>query len=132
MKITLSFLLLFSVLLLNAQTNTYQISFENAEHHEAIIEASFPDLTSDTVEFRMSSTSPGRYALHEFAKNVYGFKATDGKGNALTVTRPNPYAWKVSGHDGTINIKYVLFANRGGGTYSQVDETHAHLNIPAQ
>jgi predicted metalloprotease with PDZ domain len=131
MKITLSFLLLFSVLLLNAQTNTYQISFENAEHHEAIIEASFPDLTSDTVEFRMSRTSPGRYALHEFAKNVYGFKATDGKGNALTVTRPNPYAWKVSGHDGTINIKYVLFANRGGGTYSQVDETHAHLNIPA-
>lgn len=131
MKITLSFLLLFSVLLLNAQTNTYQISFDNAVHHEAVIEASFPDLTSDTVEFRMSRTSPGRYALHEFAKNVYGFKATDGKGNALTVTRPNPYAWKVSGHDGTINIKYVLFTNRGGGTYSQVDETHAHLNIPA-
>lgn len=25
----------------------------------------------------------------------------------------------------------MLFANRGDGTYSQVDETHAHLNIPA-
>jgi len=116
---------------MTAQTNTYEISFENAVHHEAVVEATFPDLTSDTVEFRMSRTSPGRYAIHEFAKNVYGFEATDSKGNTLTVTRPNPYAWEVSGHDGTINIKYILFANRGGGTYSQVDETHAHLNIPA-
>nr|WP_288933142.1 PDZ domain-containing protein [uncultured Allomuricauda sp.] len=131
MKFTLSILAMFTGLLMTAQTNTYEISFDNAVHHEALIQATFPDLTSDIVEFRMSRTSPGRYALHEFAKNVYGFQATDSKGNALTVTRPNPYAWKVSGHDGTINIKYILFANRGGGTYSQVDETHAHLNIPA-
>jgi len=131
MKFTLSILAMFTGLLMTAQTNTYEISFDNAVHHEAVIEATFPDLTTDTVEFRMSRTSPGRYALHEFAKNVYGFEATDSKGTSLTVTRPNPYAWKVSGHDGTINIKYILFANRGGGTYSQVDETHAHLNIPA-
>ncbi|MCR9227420.1 MAG: PDZ domain-containing protein [Flavobacteriaceae bacterium] len=131
MKFIFSFLALFTGLLSTAQTNTYQISFDNAVHHEAVVEATFPDLTDDTVEFRMSRTSPGRYAIHEFAKNVYGFQATDSKGNALTVTRPNPYAWEVSGHEGTINIKYILFANRGGGTYSQVDETHAHLNIPA-
>ncbi len=131
MKFTLSFLALFTGLWMTAQTNTYEISFDNAVHHEAVIEATFPNLTSDTVEFRMSRTSPGRYAIHEFAKNVYGFEATDSKGKALAINRPNPYAWEVSGHDGTINIKYILFANRGGGTYSQVDETHAHLNIPA-
>ena len=79
----------------------------------------------------MSRTSPGRYALHEFAKNVYNVAATDSKGTPLTITRPNPYQWNVSGHDGTIHISYTLFANRGDGTYSQVDETHAHLNIPA-
>ena len=28
-------------------------------------------------------------------------------------------------------LTYTLFANRGGGTYAQIDETHAHLNIPA-
>ncbi|MDF0707177.1 M61 family metallopeptidase [Flagellimonas okinawensis] len=131
MKFIFSFLALFTGLFITAQTNIYQISFDNAVHHEAIVEATFPNLSSSKVEFRMSRTSPGRYALHEFAKNVYGFEATDSKGKALTVTRPNPYAWEVSGHDGTINIKYILFANRGGGTYSQVDETHTHLNIPA-
>lgn len=131
MRFTLTFFALVVGLVINAQTNSYQISFENAVHHEAVIQATFPNLTEDTVEFRMSRTSPGRYALHEFAKNVYDFKATDSKGKALKITRPNPYAWEVSGHDGTINISYILFANRGDGTYSQVDETHAHLNIPA-
>ena len=116
---------------LSAQTNTYEISFDNAVHHEGVIKAIFPAVQMDTLAFRMSRSSPGRYALHEFAKNVYNFKATDGKGKVLPVSRPNPYQWNVYGHDGTVNISYTLFANRGDGTYSQIDETHAHLNIPA-
>ncbi|HDZ15153.1 hypothetical protein LCGC14_0776040 [marine sediment metagenome] len=114
-----------------AQTVHYEISFENAVHHEAVIGGKFTNLQSDTVAFRMSRSSPGRYALHEFAKNVYNFKAKDGAGNVLSVSRPNPYQWDVTGHDGTVQISYTLFANRGDGTYSQIDETHAHLNIPA-
>ena len=112
-------------------STTYNISFENAVHHEANIQATFTNLKSGEVEFRMSRTSPGRYALHEFMKNAYSVKVTDGKGNELEATRPDPYSWKVSGHNGTINVSYTLFANRGGGTYAQIDETHAHLNIPA-
>ena len=79
----------------------------------------------------MSRTSPGRYALHEFVKNVYNVKVTDENGKVLNATRPDPYSWKVSGHNGTIKVSYTLFANHGDGTYSQVDETHAHLNMPA-
>src|SRR5690606_3133929 len=131
MKIAFSILSFCCSFLLAAQTNTYTISFGNAVHHEAVVQATFPDLKMDTVSFRMSRTSPGRYALHEFAKNVYGFKAKDSKGNLLKVHRPDPYQWQVSGHEGTITIEYTLFANRGDGTYAQVDETHAHLNIPA-
>jgi predicted metalloprotease with PDZ domain len=114
-----------------SQTNIYSISFENAVYHEALIQTTFPEVKSDTLTVRMSRTSPGRYALHEFAKNVYNFKAVDGQDKELRVIRPNPYAWQVVGHDGTVKISYTLFANRGDGTYSQVDETHAHLNIPA-
>ncbi|MFD0799038.1 M61 family metallopeptidase [Maribacter chungangensis] len=122
------FLFVFS---LNAQTNTYTISFENAVHHEADVNVTFTNITSDTLEVRMSRSSPGRYALHEFAKNVYGLKATDGNGKVLNIYRKDPYSWFVSGHNGTVHIRYTLFANRGDGTYSQIDETHAHLNIPA-
>lgn len=114
-----------------AQTNHYEISFDNAVHHEAEIKGEFQNLKSDTIAFRMSRSSPGRYALHEFAKNVYNVKATDSQGRPVEIFRPNPYQWNITGHDGTVNISYTLFADRGDGTYSQVDETHAHLNIPA-
>ena len=117
---------------LKAQISTsYNISFENAVHHEAQIKVKFSNLKSDEVEFRMARSSPGRYALHEFAKNVYNVIVTNSKGTILKATRPDPYSWHVTGHDGVINVSYTLFANRGDGTYAQVDETHAHLNSPA-
>jgi len=127
----LSLLFLATCMNLRGQTNSYTISFENAVHHEAEITASFPQLDPGVLAVRMGRTSPGRYALHEFAKNVYNFKATDSKGKAMEVHRPDPYSWEISGHDGEVNISYTLFANRGDGTYSQIDETHAHINIPA-
>ncbi|MCK0146280.1 PDZ domain-containing protein [Arenibacter sp. F26102] len=132
MKINiLSLLFLASCISLQSQTNRYTISFENAVHHEAEITASYPQLDSGVLSVRMGRSSPGRYALHEFAKNVYNFKATDSKGKSLEIHRPNPYQWDISGHDGEVKISYTLFANRGDGTYAQIDETHAHLNIPA-
>ncbi|SFZ89838.1 Predicted metalloprotease, contains C-terminal PDZ domain [Flaviramulus basaltis] len=126
------FLFLASNSIIFAQVSSkYTISFENAVHHEAFVEATFSNLKTDDIEFRMSRTSPGRYALHEFMKNIYDVKVTDGEGNVLDASRPDPYSWKIKGHDGTIKVSYILFANRGGGTYAQIDETHAHLNIPA-
>lgn len=123
---------LFTTSTAQSQTITqYEISFENALHHEAEIAVTYTNLENKVLEIRMSRTSPGRYALHEFAKNVYGVTATDSQGNELEVTRPDPHQWNVSGHDGTVRFEYTLFANRGDGTYSQVDETHAHLNMPA-
>jgi len=115
-----------------AQTyHDYQIAFPNAVHHEAEVSATFKGLEDKVLELRMSRTSPGRYAIHEFAKNIYNVKATDENGKPLSITRPNPYQWNVAGHQGTVKVTYTLFADRGDGTYSQIDETHAHLNIPA-
>ncbi|WBL22628.1 M61 family metallopeptidase [Zunongwangia sp. HRR-M8] len=127
----LPLLLLFVCTIGFAQQNRYSISFENALHHEAKIHIEFPEIKTDTFTVRMSRSSPGRYAIHEFAKNVYDFKATDSKGKQLEVFRPDPYSWAITNHSGIVNIEYTLFANRGDGTYSQIDPTHAHLNMPA-
>jgi len=109
----------------------YHASFENAAHHEARITASFRDLAEGPFVFRMSRASPGRYALHEFAKNVYEVSAVDGNGRALKLEQRDPYSWRVEGHDGAVTVSYTLYADRADGTYSQIDRTHAHLNMPA-
>ena len=125
-------ILLYFSLTINAQvSSSYTVSFENAMHHEATIDATFTNLKSSEVEFTMSRSSPGRYALHEFVKNVYNVKVTDGSGNELKPRRTNPYSWFVNNNDGTIKVSYTLYANHGDGTYAQIDESHAHLNAPA-
>jgi predicted metalloprotease with PDZ domain len=109
----------------------YEISFPNAAHHEAEVSATFSSLPMRPLELRMSRSSPGRYAVHEFAKNVYNVKAFDSRGRPLTAEQPNPHQWNVAGHDGTVRVTYTLFGDRADGTYSAIDRTHAHLNIPA-
>ncbi len=109
----------------------YRISFAEAHRQEAQVEATFSGLELKPLVLRMSRTSPGRYALHEFAKNVYLVEAKDAEGKSLPVSRPDPHTWLVSGHQGEVNLSYTLFANRADGTYAQINETHAHLNIPA-
>jgi len=112
-------------------TVRYAVAFPNAAHHEAEVTVTYTNVPAGTLELRMSRSSPGRYALHEFAKNVYAVRAVDGRGQPLRVSRPNPHQWNVSGHDGTVRVTYTLFADRADGTYSGIDLTHAHLNIPA-
>jgi predicted metalloprotease with PDZ domain len=109
----------------------YSVAFPNAVHHEAQVTVVFSDLKPGSLQVRMARSSPGRYALHEFAKNVYAVKATNTKGKALTITRPDPSGWDVAGHDGTVRFSYTLFGDRTDGTYAGIDERHAHLNIPA-
>lgn len=114
-----------------AEAQEYQVSFDNAVHHEARITVTYRDVGTAPVRFQMSRSSPGRYAIHEFAKNVYSVTAVDGAGRELTIDRTDPYGWTVPGHDGTVTLRYTLFADRSDGTYSQIDATHAHLNMPA-
>lgn len=117
--------------LLAQQTVRYEILFPNAVHHEAEVRATFSGAATPVLEVLMSRSSPGRYALHEFAKNVSNFRASDGQGRALDVSRPSPYQWNVAGHKGVVVVEYTLFGDRADGTYTGIDSTHAHLNGPA-
>jgi predicted metalloprotease with PDZ domain len=109
----------------------YEISFENRAHHEAHITVHLPSVPDGTLELRMSRSSPGRYALHEFAKNVYGVEVTGAAGSTVHVTRPDPHQWDVEGHGGEVTVRYTLYGDHADGTYTAIDRTHAHLNMPA-
>ncbi|HEU4878866.1 MAG TPA: PDZ domain-containing protein [Gemmatimonadaceae bacterium] len=121
-------------LTLSAQQRSveYDISFPNAAQHEARVVATFHGVPAGTaLQVRMSQSSPGRYARSTFAKNVYDVAVVDGRGRAVSVTRPDTHGWDVRGHDGTVKVSYVVWGDRIDGTYLSVDHSHAHLNMPA-
>ncbi|MBA16213.1 MAG: peptidase M61 [Sphingomonas sp.] len=109
----------------------YSVDLSNRVHHEAKITVTYSGLGDEPITFRMSRSSPGRYAVHEFAKNVYSVSAADADGNPLSITRTDPYSWTVAGHGDTVSLTYTLYADHGDGTYSQVDPSHAHFNMPS-
>jgi predicted metalloprotease with PDZ domain len=110
---------------------SYRVSFPTPEHRWMQVEVTFADVPAGPLQVRMSRTSPGRYALHEFAKNVFDVRIADGKGKPLTAMRPSLHQWDVPGHDGTVVMSYRVFGDRVDGTYLSVDFTHGHLNMPA-
>jgi len=125
------FLFLLFTISVFPQRIVYEISFPNLVHHEAEIKVKFSDLKTDTLKLRMSRTSPGRYALHEFAKNLYNVKAINEDGKNLNLVSKDLHQWVITGHSGTVIFSYTLFGNRGDGTYSQINTEHIHLNVPS-
>jgi predicted metalloprotease with PDZ domain len=109
----------------------YRLSFPAPEHRWMQVEVKFAAVPAGPLQVRMARTSPGRYALHEFAKNVFDVSVTDGKGQRLVATRPDPHQWDIAGHDGTVVVTYKVFGDRTDGTYLGIDSMHAHINIPA-
>ena len=110
---------------------SYRLSFPEAQHHRMQVEVIFPDVPSGVLEVLMSRTSPGRYAIHDFARNVYDVKIDDGQGAPLAVERPDPSQWNVSGHRGAVRIRYKVWGDQLNGTHLAIDATHAHVNMPA-
>jgi predicted metalloprotease with PDZ domain len=110
---------------------SYRVSFPEPQHRWMQVEASFLSLGTGPLELRMSRSSPGRYSLHDFAKNVYDVHAFAADRRELEMTRPDPYGWTVSGHGGNVTVRYKVFGDRVDGTYLAIDTTHAHINMPA-
>lgn len=116
-----------------AQSNAiqYQVYFPNAVHHEADISITVPQAPPGPLKVRVSRSSPGRYATHEFGKNIYNVQAFDGSGKSLHIKQVEGDVYEVLQHTEKVKITYTVFGNWVDGTYLGIDETHAHMNMPA-
>ncbi len=92
-----------------------------------------PAALASGLRLVMSRSSPGRYATHDFAKNVYDVEAVDQRGWKLPLDRLTPHEWRVdlASAPSEVTFRYTLYADRCDGTYSAIDRSHAHLNAPA-
>jgi predicted metalloprotease with PDZ domain len=114
-----------------AQKINYTVSFPNINHHEANISVTASGIPAGKATFRMSRSSPGRYATHEFGKNVYDVKAFDQNGASIAITRVDGDVYEVPKQNGTVRVDYTLYAASPDGTYSGIDPSSIHLNMPS-
>lgn len=129
-KLVLFSFFLICTFYLTAQKVSYRVSFPNAVHHEARIALTVTGVSASPAIFEMSRSSPGRYATHEFGKNVYQVTASDANGASLPLERISGDRYEVPKHGSGITITYTLYGNYADGTYVGIDPESIHLNMP--
>ena len=83
----------------------------------------------DAASLAMPSWTPGSYLMREFPRNVQGFEATDGAGAPLSWEKTDKNRWRVAPPaDGTLRVRYQVYANELGVRTSHLDATHASVN----
>jgi predicted metalloprotease with PDZ domain len=109
----------------------YTVSVPSPEQRWLQVDVRFPAQAGTPLDVRMARSSPGRYAPHEFGKNVYQFEALGEGGAALPVEQVAPGHWRIRPSGSSVQVRYRLFGDHVDGTYAAIDGTHAHLNAPA-
>jgi predicted metalloprotease with PDZ domain len=109
----------------------YRFSFSEAAEHRMDVDVTFPDLPPGPLALRFSRSSPGRYSLHDFAAAVDRVMVTTMDGRELPVQHPQPNEWSIAKPPRDVRVRYRVTSNRIDGTYAAIDDTHAHLNMPA-
>ena len=90
-----------------------------------------PQASPKDLFIHMSRSSAGRYATHEFGKNIYNVTITDVNGKPVPFKQIEGDVYAVGEHPDVIKVSYTLFGNWTDGTYASIDKSHAHLNMPA-
>ena len=109
----------------------YRFSFQEAAQHRMNVEVTFTDLPDGPLQLRISRSSPGRYSLHDFASAIDGMMVTTMDGTPLAVAHGQSNEWTVAEPSRNVRVRYTVSANTIDGTYAAIDDTHAHLNMPA-
>lgn len=134
MKSVFIFTILFISILgaaFSQDTITYNMYFPNAVHHEAEISVSLSNIDAEEITAIMSTSSPGRYSEHNFAKNIYNLKAYGDESLEVSMQKTESNEWKISGINNSLLISYTLYANHADGTYSGIDANFANINMPS-
>ncbi|MGI9551541.1 MAG: peptidase M61 [Aurantibacter sp.] len=76
--------------------------------------------TKDAVTFYIPKTVPGTYSTDNYGKYLEGFKAFDGKGNELPVTKSDDNTWNITNAKGLDKVTY--YVNDTFDTEAEVEE----------
>ncbi|WP_161565129.1 M61 family metallopeptidase [Okeania hirsuta] len=83
----------------------YHLNLDDIGQHELKYTVEFPSVPLRCPYSAHARALPGRYAVHNFAKNVYDVKAWMQKAKELSIDKNTVRKnGKVSGHDGYVNL----------------------------
>lgn len=107
----------------------YHLSWDKPQSHYVHVQMDLTNLAGETLDVRIPAWRPGRYILQNYAKDVIGFWAEDGQGNALTYRKTDKGTWRIqTGGAAHVVVRYQSYARQLDAGASYLDETEAYIN----
>jgi len=110
-------------------TIQYQISLDRTVEHLFDVTVTIPDV-HDGVVVQMPAWN-ATYQIRDFASRIQNFGASTGpydKLEPIPITQLDKETWRITG-DGSITVKYSIFWDEPGPFASQLNTSHAFLNL---
>jgi len=104
----------------------YALSVAQAEHHLLRVTVTIPSVR-DHVIVQLPAWN-ALYQVRDFAAHVLGFSATDEASRPLLILKLDKQTWRLTGQ-GTITLHYASYWDEPGPFSSQLNSTHAFLNL---
>ena len=113
-----------------AQTKvSFEVSFIEPQAHYVDVQMEIAGNKKEKLDLKMPVWTPGSYLVREFAKNLEGFKAVDGKGKPLLFDKIDKNTWRVqNAATEKIKVTYRIYAFEVSVRTSFVDASHAFIS----
>ena len=107
----------------------YTLEMPEPHTHYFEVTAELQGARKKYIDFTMPVWAPGSYLVREFAKNVEGFTATDGKGKALRAEKIDKNTWRVySNRASEVKVNYKVYAFELTVRTNFLDASHGYVN----
>lgn len=107
----------------------YEISMPKPHTHYFEVEMTIENWNSENLDLKMAAWTPGSYLMREYAKNVEGFLAKDGKGNELKTIKTKKNTWSIETSKAkTIIVNYSVYAYELSVRTCFLDDSYGYIS----
>lgn len=107
----------------------YILSFPDARHHYAEVEAVFPTGGEETLELAMATWTPGSYLIREFSRHVEELTAATPDGEPLPVEKVAKNRWRIAANGSdVVHVGYRVYGRELTARTNFIDRSFALVN----
>lgn len=111
------------------ETISFTISMENPNNHYFHVSLIYSGISSESVDFKLPSWTPGYYMIMDYAKYIVNFRAVSNSGDSLSWEKTAKNVWRVQTvNTNSITVSYDVFSFRTSVADSFLDDGRGFIS----
>ncbi len=111
------------------ETISFTVSMENPDNHYFHVSLNYSGISSESVDLKLPSWTPGYYMIMDYAKYIVNFRAVSSSGESLSWEKTAKNVWKVhTVNTNSVTVSYDVFSFRTSVADSFLDDGRGFIS----